>query len=89
MYCVNIGITLNTLWVRLENRKPEFSLPIDEHSKRFLWTKVLSCSRDVEFYELAEPRPTLVLFNRFQFTDPDSGIILEQVRTISCVTISL
>ena len=76
-----LGITLDALWTRLAARKPQFSLPIDEHTKRFLWSKVLACNRDFKYYALKEARAPLVLFDRFQFTDPDSGIILEQVST--------
>ena len=34
---VNIGITIPALWIRLETRKPKFSLKLDDRSKQYIW----------------------------------------------------
>ncbi|KAI0233752.1 General transcription factor 3C polypeptide 1 [Lamellibrachia satsuma] len=72
------GITLQALWLRLENVKPAFPLPLDDATKSFLWTSVISHERALQFYELPEPRPHLAIFNRFDFADPETGICVEQ-----------
>ncbi|XP_043222103.1 general transcription factor 3C polypeptide 1-like isoform X2 [Amphibalanus amphitrite] len=69
------GITLPALWTRLSNQ-PNFGLSIDEASTKFLW-KVIRNNPDLEFFQLPEDRPDLVLFNRFEHLDHDYGIVVE------------
>ncbi|XP_067912561.1 general transcription factor 3C polypeptide 1 isoform X2 [Heterodontus francisci] len=67
------GITFSTLWFRLENRVPVFSLQLDPATKQFLWETLLG-SREVEFYLLPEQRPPLVFHDRYEEIDPETGI---------------
>ncbi|XP_054279271.1 general transcription factor 3C polypeptide 1-like [Macrosteles quadrilineatus] len=70
------GITPNDLWLRLNNR-PFFTIkPNDESARSFLWDAVKQL-KPVCFYELPEPRPPLVIFDRFQHIDPELGMIIE------------
>ena len=69
------GITLQALWVRLENR-PEYSLGLSERAKHFIWDCVLSLE-DVTLYELEVARDDLVLYDRYQQMDGDLGIVIE------------
>jgi len=59
-----IGITLTTLWKRLEERKPVFSLKIDDSCKEYLWTSVISQHDGLTFFELETARPALATLNR-------------------------
>ncbi|XP_071959763.1 general transcription factor 3C polypeptide 1-like [Antedon mediterranea] len=52
------GITLESLWFRLQDRKPPFRLPIDEYSKPFVWELITSLHQ-VKFYELPTARPPI------------------------------
>ncbi|XP_066284978.1 general transcription factor 3C polypeptide 1-like [Branchiostoma lanceolatum] len=54
------GITISALWLRLEKRKPSFRMSLDEFTKPFIW-ECLVTSPDIQFYELPEPRPPLVI----------------------------
>ncbi|KAF0308615.1 General transcription factor 3C polypeptide 1 [Amphibalanus amphitrite] len=45
-------------------------------STKFLW-KVIRNNPDLEFFQLPEDRPDLVLFNRFEHLDHDYGIVVE------------
>lgn len=69
------GITVPTLWVRLENR-PNFPLAIDENTKSYLW-KCVAVREELEIFELPESRPTFVLFNRYKYIDEELGIVVE------------
>ena len=52
------------------------SMPIDEDSKEFFWALIKN-NPQIEFFKLPEPRKPLVIFNRYQFMDPELGIVLE------------
>ncbi|KAI1896177.1 hypothetical protein AGOR_G00092120 [Albula goreensis] len=67
------GITISSLWIRLENRNPKFPLNLDLATKEFLW-KSLVCDSDLDFYALPKERGKLVLFDRFAEVDPETGI---------------
>ncbi|CAH1265988.1 GTF3C1 [Branchiostoma lanceolatum] len=54
------GITISALWLRLEKRKPSFHMSLDEFTKPFIW-ECLVTSPEIQFYELPEPRPPLVI----------------------------
>lgn len=68
------GITLQALWVRLENR-PNFKMRLDEGSHEFLWRCILSIP-DLAFYRLPSPRgilnPKLPIV-----IDPESGVTVD------------
>lgn len=66
------------LWTRLLKRPHFYPQPTDEAVKIVLWD-VVRRLRSVEFYELPEPRPPLVIYDRFEHIDPDLGIIIEPV----------
>lgn len=74
----HLGITLSALWTRLKDR-PNFVMVLDAASKQFLW-EVCILQPDVDAYILPEPRPPLVIFNRFANVDPETGLIVEPVR---------
>ncbi|KAM6972435.1 general transcription factor 3C polypeptide 1 [Aplochiton taeniatus] len=67
------GITIPTLWIRLENRTPHFPLTLDSYTKDFLWM-ALNCNDDLNFYELPKERDDITLFDRFAEIDPETGI---------------
>lgn len=69
------GITLEALWTRLQNR-PRFPLAIDDASKEFIWRSLIPEQR-LQFYKLPEPRVKLVIYDRYQHLDPDSGYVVE------------
>ncbi|KAL3851900.1 hypothetical protein ACJMK2_015596, partial [Sinanodonta woodiana] len=70
------GITINCLWIRLKELGEQFPIIIDERSKSCLWNLILHCD-DLQFFELPEPRPELIPYNRFHFVDPESGVFVE------------
>ena len=74
------GITLSALWTRLEKRNPPFPLKMNTASQYYLWRNVIQGNEELEFYVMPEPRPPLVLFDRFEYTDPESDIVMEQVN---------
>lgn len=57
------GITLPSLWLRLENRQPKFPLKLDEPTKDFLW-RSLASDPDLTFYQNPQERDDIVLFDR-------------------------
>lgn len=57
------GITIPTLWIRLEDRQPGFPLKLDDCTKEFIW-KSLVINSDLLFYELPEERDDVVLTDR-------------------------
>lgn len=57
------GITVPTLWIRLEATQPKFPLKLDDSTKDFLWKSLISNS-DLKFYELPHEREDVVLFDR-------------------------
>jgi hypothetical protein len=69
------GITINTLWKRLDLR-PGFVINLDDKSKLFLWRRLLTVT-DLQYYELPKPRPQVDIWNRMDFVDPDSGHMVE------------
>ena len=86
VFCVHVhvsvfttGITIQALWLRLNDR-PDFKLSLDDTSKSYFWNCIL-CQREVEFYKLQEERPDLVAYNRFHYVDPESHHFLETVCT--------
>lgn len=66
------------LWTRLLKRPHFCPQPSDGAVKIFLWD-VVRRLRSVEFYELPEPRPPLLIYDRFEHIDPDLGMIIEPV----------
>uniref|UniRef100_A0A3Q1AI97 B-block binding subunit of TFIIIC domain-containing protein n=1 Tax=Amphiprion ocellaris TaxID=80972 RepID=A0A3Q1AI97_AMPOC len=61
------GITIPTLWIRLENREPKFPLKLDDCTKELIW-KYLASNTDLKFYELPKEREDVVLFDRDEIT---------------------
>lgn len=57
------GITIPTLWIRLEDRTPKFPLQLDDCTKEFIWKSLLG-NADLKFYQLPEEREDVVLFDR-------------------------
>uniref|UniRef100_A0A3B4UME3 Ral transcription factor IIIC subunit 1 n=1 Tax=Seriola dumerili TaxID=41447 RepID=A0A3B4UME3_SERDU len=66
------GITIPTLWIRLEDRLPRFPLKFDDCTKELIWRSLIS-NTDLKFYELPEERGDVVLSDRFKDTDPEAG----------------
>ncbi|XP_055079571.1 general transcription factor 3C polypeptide 1-like [Periophthalmus magnuspinnatus] len=67
------GITLPSLWLRLEDRKPKFPQKIDDFTKAFLW-RCLVHNPEISFYEQPQERDDVELYDRFKSIDPDTGI---------------
>ncbi|XP_040001751.1 general transcription factor 3C polypeptide 1 [Xiphias gladius] len=67
------GITLPSLWIRLEDRQPRFPLKLDDCTKELIWKSLIS-NTDLRFYELPEGREDVVLSDRFKDIDPETGI---------------
>lgn len=57
------GITLPSLWIRLEDRKPKFPLKLDDCTKGFIW-RSLASNAELSFYELPVERQDVELFDR-------------------------
>lgn len=57
------GITIPSLWIRLEGRKPAFPLKLDDCTKDFLWRSLLN-NGDLKFYQLPQERGDVQLFDR-------------------------
>lgn len=57
------GITVPSLWIRLEDRQPKFPLKLDDPTKELLWNSLV-CSTDFNFYELPHEREDVVLCDR-------------------------
>uniref|UniRef100_A0A667WWP0 Ral transcription factor IIIC subunit 1 n=1 Tax=Myripristis murdjan TaxID=586833 RepID=A0A667WWP0_9TELE len=77
------GITIPSLWIRLEDRHPAFPLKLDTHTKEFIW-RSLTSNGDLKFYELPQERGDVVLFDRFLEVDPETGI--QQAERLSAST---
>ncbi|XP_054713657.1 general transcription factor 3C polypeptide 1-like [Uloborus diversus] len=69
------GITLAMLWERLQHR-PHFPLALDDDSKVFLW-ECIAVHKEVEIYELLQPRQFVPIYNRYEHIDDELGIVLE------------
>ncbi|KAM3864620.1 general transcription factor 3C polypeptide 1 [Diretmus argenteus] len=67
------GITIPSLWIRLEDRNPKFPLKLDAQTKEFIWKSIIS-NTELKVYELPQERDDVVLFDRFTEIDPDTGI---------------
>ncbi|KAM4595765.1 general transcription factor 3C polypeptide 1 [Fundulus diaphanus] len=75
------GITIPSLWIRLQDRKPEFPLKLDDYTKGFIW-RSLASNADLSFYQLPVEREDVELFDRFKEIDLEMGC--EAVQTLSC-----
>ncbi|KAG7208455.1 hypothetical protein KM043_014681 [Ampulex compressa] len=69
------GITLEALWQRLASRFHD-PLPLPKAFLTQIWTICVKV-REFTFYALEVPREPLVIFDRYEFVDPDLGTILE------------
>uniref|UniRef100_A0A8C7I506 B-block binding subunit of TFIIIC domain-containing protein n=1 Tax=Oncorhynchus kisutch TaxID=8019 RepID=A0A8C7I506_ONCKI len=67
------GVTILSLWIRLEKRNPVFPRNLDSCTKEFIWKSLVS-NHEVDFYELPQERADVVLVDRFADIDPDTGI---------------
>lgn len=57
------GITLPSLWIRLEGRQPEFPLKLDDSTKELIWKSLIN-NTDLKFYQLPQEREDVELFDR-------------------------
>ncbi|XP_035516207.1 general transcription factor 3C polypeptide 1-like isoform X2 [Morone saxatilis] len=71
------GITIPSLWIRLESRQPEFPLKLDDCTKELVWRSLIS-NTDLHFCELPQEREDVVLFDRFKDIDPETGFDTKQ-----------
>ncbi|XP_014614359.1 PREDICTED: general transcription factor 3C polypeptide 1 [Polistes canadensis] len=69
------GITLQALWLRLAHR---FNNPLQctQQFMNQIWSMCVNL-QEFTFYKLKVPRNPLVIYDRYEFVDPDLGIILE------------
>lgn len=69
------GITIQALWLRLEDRK-EFGLkPMTGRVKNTLWN-LLTRMKCIDFYALTEPRKQLKLFDKINSVNPEGQYVL-------------
>ncbi|KAM9314246.1 general transcription factor 3C polypeptide 1 [Pholidichthys leucotaenia] len=66
------GITIPSLWVRLESRRPRFPLKLDDCTKELIW-KSVATNAALKFYALPEERDDVELTDRFDSIDKDTG----------------
>ncbi|KAM4751478.1 general transcription factor 3C polypeptide 1 [Anableps anableps] len=71
------GITLPSLWIRMEDRQPKFPLKLDDCTKGFIW-RLLVNNADLSFFELPEEREDVELFDRFKDIDPETDFERQQ-----------
>lgn len=74
------GITLEMLWQRLADR-PDFPIALDEDSKSFFWDNVAK-HKEIEIYQLPEPREFVPIYDRYDNIDPELGVVLEPPEKI-------
>ncbi|XP_056587821.1 general transcription factor 3C polypeptide 1 [Triplophysa dalaica] len=67
------GISLQTLWMRLRTRQPEFGLNLDSATQNFIWS-CLSRTPEIRFWLLPEPRKHVTVHDRFVEVDRNTGI---------------
>jgi len=77
------GITLNTLWKRLQERKAGFSLKVDELCKEYLWSSVISRHDGLSFFQLENDRPALTTVDTMRSADSNTGVITEEQYSVS------
>ena len=79
------GITLQALWIRLEARA-DFSFSLETPAQKDWVLSILieqskqsydKTNLDLEFYRLAKPRIPLVVYNRYDHTDGELGVVVE------------
>lgn len=58
------GITLSSLWIRLESRQPPFPLTLDAMTREYVWRFLVSSEDEVSFYLLPQDRPPVTLYDR-------------------------
>lgn len=75
------GITLSTLWFRLQSRVPSFPLMLDQGTRQLLWQSLQQCP-DIMFYQLPRSREPILQLNRYEEIDFETGI-LESKREMS------
>ncbi|KAB5523781.1 hypothetical protein PHYPO_G00156380 [Pangasianodon hypophthalmus] len=75
------GITLSSLWIRLESRQPPFPLTVDAMTREYVWRFLLCSEEEVSFYLLPQDRPPVTLYDRFLEIDPETGI--QELRSVS------
>ncbi|XP_054016236.1 general transcription factor 3C polypeptide 1 isoform X1 [Hylaeus anthracinus] len=69
------GITIEALWSRLAQRLHN-PLPFSKPFMVQIWSICVQI-REFGFHELETPREPLVIYDRYEFVDPDLGVILE------------
>nr|XP_019958712.1 PREDICTED: general transcription factor 3C polypeptide 1 [Paralichthys olivaceus] len=67
------GITVPSLWIRLEDRQPKFPLKLDDCTKELIWRFLVS-NADLKFYQLPQEREDVVLSDRYKDIDPETGM---------------
>ncbi|XP_038618303.1 general transcription factor 3C polypeptide 1 isoform X2 [Tachyglossus aculeatus] len=68
------GLSLCGLWRRLESRAPPFPLPLEPHTREFLW-RALGAHPHVRFFAQPDDRPRLLLHDRYEEIDLETGIL--------------
>ncbi|KAM9305566.1 general transcription factor 3C polypeptide 1 [Gastrophryne carolinensis] len=68
------GISVTGLWLRLQMREPAFPLLLDSATKQLLW-QALVRHPELDFYQLPEERPPLVIPIRHDVADCDPSVL--------------
>lgn len=69
------GITISSLWIRLK-QVDEFRLNLDQPATRaYVWKNVVLkfASGNLDFYQLPEERPTITIYNRYDYISQETG----------------
>ncbi|GIX98818.1 general transcription factor 3C polypeptide 1 [Caerostris extrusa] len=69
------GITLEMFWQRLRDR-PKFPIAVDDDSKNYFWD-IVAKHKDIEIYELPEPREFAPVYNRYSNVDSEFGVVVD------------
>ncbi|XP_006148317.1 general transcription factor 3C polypeptide 1 isoform X1 [Tupaia chinensis] len=68
------GLSLPSLWSRLETRVPHFPLLLEPYTQEFLW-RALVTNPGITFYENPRERRDLQLQDRYEEIDSETGIL--------------
>ncbi|CAH1963347.1 unnamed protein product [Acanthoscelides obtectus] len=73
------GITIQACWKRLSIclQKPFYR---NTNIEEYIWQIILD-NDNIQFFKLAEPRKPLIIFNRYNYIDPELGSVCDVVPT--------
>ncbi|KAG5885477.1 hypothetical protein JTB14_005068 [Gonioctena quinquepunctata] len=69
------GITFEAYWKRFSENLEE-SIEINRNIKEYIWN-IIRKNPNLRFYQLAEPRRKLEIYNRYKYIDTEIGVVME------------